>query len=150
MGAYGEHVALPASLTIVEKPSKMSFVEAAAVPLGGLNALHFMRLARIGAGTTVLINGAGGSIGAHAVQIARAMGAEVTGVDSGIKADFVRRLGADHFIDYTQERFTASGRRYDVLFDMVPHGSYAARIGAIVLDLDAEPSRATRRGEERR
>jgi NADPH:quinone reductase-like Zn-dependent oxidoreductase len=74
LGAYGEYVALPAAYTIVAKPSNMSFEEAAAVPLGGLNALHFMRHARIQRGEKVLINGAGGSIGAHAVQIAKSMG----------------------------------------------------------------------------
>lgn len=73
LGAYGEYVALPASYTIVAKPNNMSFAEAAAVPLGGLNALHFMRRAEIRAGEKVLINGAGGSIGAHAVQVAKSM-----------------------------------------------------------------------------
>ncbi len=128
LGAYGEYVALPASYAIVAKPSNMTFAEAAAVPMGGLNALHFMRLARIRAGEQVLINGAGGSIGAHAVQIAKAMGAVVTGVDAGFKADFIRRLGADHVIDYQAEDFTAAGRLYDVVFDMVPVSSYAGCI----------------------
>jgi NADPH:quinone reductase-like Zn-dependent oxidoreductase len=131
LGAYGEYVALPASYTIVAKPSNMSFSDAAAVPLGGLNALHFMRLARIQARDKVLINGAGGSIGAHAVQIAKSMGAEVTAVDSTIKEDLLRRIGADHFIDYTKENFTAMGRTYDVIFDMVAGSSYAASIRAL-------------------
>ena len=131
LGVYGEYVALPASYTIVAKPENMSFAEAAAVPLGGLNALHFMRQAKIRAGERVLINGAGGSIGAHAVQIAKAMGAEVLAVDSSIKQDFLLRLGADHFFDYTQEDFTADGRTYDVIFDMVPGSSYAACINAL-------------------
>ena len=131
LGAYGEYVALPASYTMTAKPTNMSFTEASAVPLGGLNALHFMRLANIQAGETVLINGAGGSIGAHAVQIAKSMGAEVTAVDSPIKEAFLHRMGADHFIDYTQEEFSATGRRYDVIFDMVPGSSYAACIKAL-------------------
>ncbi len=131
LGAYGEYVALPASYTIVAKPSNMSFADAAEVPLGGLNALHFMRLARIQARDKVLINGAGGSIGAHAVQIAKSMGAEVTAVDSTIKEDLLRRIGADHFIDYTKENFTAMGRTYDVIFDMVAGSSYAASISAL-------------------
>ncbi len=100
LGAYGEYVALPEGYTIVGKPRNMSFAEAAAVPLGGLNALHFMRRAEIQAGEKVLINGAGGSIGAYAVQIAKSMGAEVTAVDSTIKEEMLRRIGADHFIDY--------------------------------------------------
>ena len=131
LGAYGEYVALPASYTIVAKPGNMSFEEAAAVPLGGLNALHFMRRAKIQAGEKVLINGAGGSIGAHGVQIAKSMGAEVTAVDTTIKEEFVRRIGADHFIDYTKTDFAASGRTYDVIFDMVPGSSYTACIKAL-------------------
>jgi len=131
LGAYGEYIALPASYTIVAKPGNMTFADAAAVPLGGLNALHFMRLARIQPGDKVLINGAGGSIGAHAVQIAKSMGAEVTAVDSTIKEDLLRRIGADHFIDYTKEIFTAMDRTYDVIFDMVAGSSYAANIRAL-------------------
>ncbi len=131
LGAYGEYIALPANYTIVPKPDNMSFAEAAAVPLGGLNALHFMRRARIRTGEKVLINGAGGSIGAHAVQIARSMGAEVTAVDSAIKEDLLRRIGADHFIDYTKETFSASGQTYDVIFDMVPGSSYTLCINAL-------------------
>ena len=131
MGAYGEYLALPESACIVRKPDTMSHAEAAAVPLGGLNAIHFMRKARIQAGEAVLINGAGGSIGAHAVQIARSMGAEVTGVDSTIKQDFLHRLGADHCIDYTQQDFTDGERHYDVIFDMVPRSSYAACIRSL-------------------
>ncbi len=131
LGAYGEYVALPASYTIVAKPGNMSFEDAAAVPLGGLNALHFMRLARIQARDKVLINGAGGSIGAHGIQIAKSMGAEVTAVDSTIKEDLLRRLGADHFIDYTKENFAAMGRTYDVIFDMVAGSPYAASIRAL-------------------
>lgn len=131
LGAYGEYVALPASYTIVAKPNNMSFAEAAAVPLGGLNALHFMRRAEIRAGEKVLINGAGGSIGAHAVQIAKSMDAEVFAVDSAIKNDFLFRIGADHFIDYTKEDFSAGGRKYDVIFDMVPGSSYSACLNAL-------------------
>ncbi len=131
LGAYGEYVALPASYAIVDKPINMSFEEAAAVPLGGLNALHFMRLAKIQPGDKVLINGAGGSIGAHGVQIAKSMGAEVTVVDNTIKEDLLRRLGASHFVDYTKENFAAMGRTYDVVFDMVAGSSYADCIRAL-------------------
>ncbi len=130
-GAYGEYVALPARYTIVAKPDNMSFAEAAAVPLGGLNALHFMRRANIRAGEHVLINGAGGSIGAHAVQIAKSMGAEVTAVDSTPKEGLVRRMGADHFVDYPKQDFAGSGQTYDVVFDMVPGSSYTACLQAL-------------------
>jgi NADPH:quinone reductase-like Zn-dependent oxidoreductase len=131
LGAYAEYVVLPESYTIVGKPANMSFAEAAAVPLGGLNALHFMRLAAIEPGTSLLINGAGGSIGTHAVQIARRMGATVTCVDKAIKAPILERLGANEFIDYTRQDFRVSGRRWDVIFDMVPRGSYAGCIRAL-------------------
>lgn len=131
LGAYGEHLVLPTTCTIVTKPSNMSFEEACAVPLGGLNALHFLRRAKIQPGEKVLINGAGGSIGAHGVQIAKCMGAEVTAVDSTIKEAMLRRIGADHFIDYTREHFAASGATYDVIFDMVAGSSYTACIKAL-------------------
>jgi NADPH:quinone reductase-like Zn-dependent oxidoreductase len=131
MGAYGAFVCLPASYTIVPKPSNMSYEEAAAVPLGGLNALHFMRRAKIQDGESVLVNGAGGSIGTFAVQIAKAMGAEVTAVDSTIKEEMLRRIGADHFYDYTKEDFTRSGRTYDVIFDMVASSSYSGCVESL-------------------
>ena len=124
-GAYGEYLCLPASYTLVKKPSNMSYEEAAAVPLGGLNALHFMRNASIKEGETVLINGAGGSIGTFAIQIAKDMGAEVTAVDSSIKEAMLRQLGVDHFIDYTQENVTKQGKTYDVIFNMVANSRYA-------------------------
>lgn len=131
LGAYGEFVALPATYTIVAKPRNMNFAASAAVPLGGLNALHFMQLAGVQAGDKVLINGAGGSIGAHAIQIAKSMGAEVTAVDSAIKEDLVRRMGADHFVDYTKETFATAGHMYDVILDMVPGSSFRACIKAL-------------------
>ena len=125
MGAYGEYVAVPEDTSIVAKPANMSFEEAAAVPLGGLNALHFLRLVGVKRGESVLVNGAGGSIGLHGVQIAKAMGAEVTAVDKSEKEEIVRRMGADHFIDYTQQRFVDSGGTFDVVFDMVPSSSFS-------------------------
>ncbi|WP_188151889.1 NAD(P)-dependent alcohol dehydrogenase [Teredinibacter waterburyi] len=125
MGAYAEYICLPAHYTIVEKPRNISFEEAAAVPLGGLNALHFMRKANVRSGEKVLINGAGGSIGTFAVQIAKLMGAEVTAVDSPIKEDMLRSIGADHFIDYTKRDITYSGESYDVIFNMVAKSSYS-------------------------
>ena len=124
MGAYGEYLVVPESATVIRKPGNMSFADSSAVPLGGLNALHFLRLARIRPGESVLINGAGGSIGLHAVQIAKAMGAEVTAVDKPLKQALIERLGADHFIDYTTRSFADEERRYDVLFDMVPTSSF--------------------------
>ena len=131
MGAYGEYVALPERSVLAPKPKNMTFAEAAAVPLGGLNALHFMVLARIEHGERILVNGAGGSIGAHAVQIARSMGAEVTGVDHGIKEAFIRGLGASDFVDYATDDITASGRTFDVIFDMVAGSSYRGLVAML-------------------
>jgi NADPH:quinone reductase-like Zn-dependent oxidoreductase len=131
MGAYGEYMCLPASYTLVPKPYNVSFEEAAVVPLGGLNALHFFREANIQKGEKVLVNGAGGSIGTFGVQIAKAMGAEVTAVDSTIKEKMLRRIGADHFFDYTKEDFTKSRKTYDVIFDMVAKSSYSECVKAL-------------------
>ncbi len=131
LGAYGEYVCLPASYTIVAKPSNISFEEAAAIPMGGLNALHFMRKANIQSGEKVLVNGAGGSIGTYAVQIAKAMGAEVMAVDCTLKEEMLRRIGADHFVDCTKEDFAQSGRTYDVIFSMVARTSFAGCIKAL-------------------
>jgi NADPH:quinone reductase-like Zn-dependent oxidoreductase len=126
LGAYAQYLAVPEHFPLAAKPSDMSFIEAAAVPLGGFNALHFMDLGRIEPGASVLIIGAGGSIGTHAVQIAKARGATVTVVDRGSKEAALRGFGADHFIDYERETFTRSDAQYDVIFDMVPDTDYRA------------------------
>ena len=131
MGAHGEYVCLPDSYTLCAKPYNMSFEEAAAVPLGGLNALHFLSKANIQAGDKVLVNGAGGSIGTFGVQIAKSMGAEVTAVDTSIKEDMLRQIGADHFYDYRKEDFTKKGEAYDVIFSMVAHASFSKCIRAL-------------------
>jgi NADPH:quinone reductase-like Zn-dependent oxidoreductase len=130
-GAYGEYVALPATSTVVAMPGNMSFEEAAAVPLGGLNALHFMRRARIQPEEKILINGAGGSIGAHAVQIAKSMGAHVTAVDSAIKEGMLRRIGSDDFIDYATQGIASGGQTYDVVLDMVAGSSYSTCVNIL-------------------
>ncbi|MBW2714088.1 MAG: NAD(P)-dependent alcohol dehydrogenase [Deltaproteobacteria bacterium] len=131
MGAYAEYFCIADSCTMATMPVKLSFAEAASVPLGGLNALHFMRKADIQQGDEVLVNGAGGSIGAFAVQIAKSMGAEVTAVDSSIKEAMLRDIGADHFVDYTKEDFTKRGDTYDVIFSMVAQTSYSSCVRAL-------------------
>ena len=123
-GAYGEYVCLPDSYTIVNKPSNMNHEEAAAVPLGGLNALHFMRKANIKKGDTVLINGAGGSIGTFAIQIAKELGAEVTTVDSSIKETMLRQLMVVIGIS-PQENVAKQSKSYDVIFNMVANSRYS-------------------------
>src|ERR1051326_568697 len=118
-GTYAEKVCWPASSELAIRPANLSFEEAAALPYGGLLASYFLRRLEVGSGRRVLIYGASGAIGTSAVQLARHMGAEVTGVCSTANLDLVRSLGARAVIDYTQEDFTRRGDRYDVIFDAV-------------------------------
>lgn len=126
MGAYAEYVCLrPSEEAPLRKvPAGLSFDEAAAIPTGGLEALYFLQLANIRAGDSVLINGAGGSIGSFGVQLAKHYGAEVTAVDHGDKLEMLRSLGADHVVDYTREDFTRGGRTFDVIFDVIGKSTY--------------------------
>jgi NADPH:quinone reductase-like Zn-dependent oxidoreductase len=122
-GAFAEYVCVPES-ALALKPAGMSFEEAAAVPTAAVVALQHLRAKRpIQPGQKVLINGAGGSVGTFAVQIAKSFGAEVTGVDSTRKLDMMRSIGADHVIDYTQKDFTKNGQCYDLILDVVAHRS---------------------------
>jgi NADPH:quinone reductase-like Zn-dependent oxidoreductase len=109
---------------LVPKPAGLTFEQAAAVPTSALAALHGIRDAgKVRAGQRVLINGASGGVGTFAVQIAKALGAEVTGVCSTRNVDMVRSIGADHVVDYTQEDFTQGGPRYDLILDNVGNHS---------------------------
>jgi NADPH:quinone reductase-like Zn-dependent oxidoreductase len=101
------------------KPANMSFEEAATVPFGGRDALHFIRLGELQPGQKILINGAGGSIGVFAVQLAKLEGAEVAAVDRGEKLDMLRELGADEVIDFRKEDFSKRDQTYDLIFDVV-------------------------------
>jgi NADPH:quinone reductase-like Zn-dependent oxidoreductase len=123
LGACAEYACATES-ALVMKPANVTFEQAAAVPVAGLTALQGLRdKGEIRAGQKVLINGATGGVGTFAVQVAKALGADVTGVCSTRKVEMVRSLGADRVIDYTQEDFTQGSQRYDLIFDLVANHS---------------------------
>jgi NADPH:quinone reductase-like Zn-dependent oxidoreductase len=119
-GAFGEYLRVKAHRNVALKPPNISFEEAAAAPVAALTALQALRDAgKLKAGDRVLINGASGGVGTYAVQIAKALGAQVTGVSSGRNVELVRSLGADRVVDYTRENFTEGSHKYDLIVDNV-------------------------------
>ncbi|PCI34262.1 MAG: NAD(P)-dependent alcohol dehydrogenase [Alphaproteobacteria bacterium] len=130
-GAYADYICLPADGAIALKPANMSFAEAAAVPVSGNNALHFLRRAKIKPGEKVLIHAASGSIGTYAVQIAKYYGAEVTAVCGPTSLALITALGADKVIDYTTEDFTENGEKYDVIFDTIGRTAYGPSLQSL-------------------
>jgi NADPH:quinone reductase-like Zn-dependent oxidoreductase len=122
--AFAEYVAVPETAHIAHKPSTLTFAEASTLPQAAVIALQGTS-ERMESGDRVLINGAGGGTGAFAVQMAKDAGAEVTGVDNGLKQDFIRSLGADHVLDYTQTDYTKEGR-YNLILDLVGERSMFA------------------------
>ena len=133
-GGFAEYVCTHGK-TMAPKPASLTFEQAAAIPQAGVIALQGIReKGQVQPGQSVLINGAGGSAGSFAIQLARIHGAEVTGVDHTSKLDFMRSLGADHVVDYTQEDFTRSGQQYDLILDLIAHHSVFAYRRALKLN----------------
>jgi NADPH:quinone reductase-like Zn-dependent oxidoreductase len=126
-GAYADYVCAREDRSVVPKPANVTFEQAAAVPIAAITALQGLRdKGQLQTGQKVLINGASGGVGTFAVQIAKALGAEVTAVCSTRNVDAARALGADHVIDYTQEDFTRSDERYDLMLDVAGSRSWSA------------------------
>jgi NADPH:quinone reductase-like Zn-dependent oxidoreductase len=135
-GAFAEYVCVRESRAIVPKPANVTFEQAAAVPIAGVTALQALRdKGGLQPGQRVLVNGASGGVGTFTVQIAKALGAEVTGVCSPGNVELVRSLGADNVVDYTREDFTHDDRRYDLMVDVA--GSRSWRECVRVLEPDA-------------
>jgi NADPH:quinone reductase-like Zn-dependent oxidoreductase len=146
LGAYAEYTCMAENAALVMKPANLTFAEAAAIPFGATSALYFLRdVAKLQPGQKVLIIGASGCTGVYAVQLAKYIGAEATGVCSTANVGLVKFLGADRVIDYTREDFTQNGETYDVILDMVagkasfarykgslkPNGLYLAGAGGL-------------------
>jgi len=133
-GSFAEFAAAPES-KLAHKPSSLSFEQAAAMPISGLTALQGLTdVGRLQAGQRVLIIGASGGVGTYAVQIAKALGAEVTGVASTSKLDLVRSIGADHVVDYTREDFADTGKTYDLILDFAGNASLSRLRRALAAD----------------
>ncbi len=127
-GTYAQYVCWPEDGLLAPRPGNLTDEESAAIPYGGLLALHFLRKAGVRAGQRVLVFGASGAVGTSAVQLARHLGAEVTGVCSTANVDLVTSLGATGVVDYTREDFTDRAERYDLVFDAVGKRKSAAAL----------------------
>jgi NADPH:quinone reductase-like Zn-dependent oxidoreductase len=130
-GGHAEYARLSQDLAVTKMPYNVSFEEAAAIPFGGISALHFLENAGIKEGQKVLIYGASGSVGTAAIQIAKYFGAHVTAVCSSANVGLVKRLGADEVIDYMKDDFSKAGRIYDIIHDTVGKTHFARSMQAL-------------------
>ena len=131
LGCHAEYRCLPEGKGVTPKPGALTFDEAAAMSSGGTTALDFFRRARLQGGERVLVNGASGSVGTAAIQLARHFGAEVTGVCSTSNTELVKSLGAHHVIDYTRQDFATNGQTYDVIVDTVGTAPISRTMGSL-------------------
>jgi NADPH:quinone reductase-like Zn-dependent oxidoreductase len=138
-GAHAEYKCLPEDGAVVRKPQHLTYEEDATLPIGAQTALYFLKAANIQPGHKVLINGASGSVGTFAVQLAKSFSAEVTGVCSTSKLALVQSLGTDRVIDYTQEDFTNNGETYDIILDAVGKTTFAQCQGALIRAVPGRP-----------
>lgn len=145
-GSYAEYITMPADGVISTIPSNISYEEAAPTPVGAMAALHFLRQGGVEADKRVLINGASGSVGTFAVQIAKHLGANVTGVSGTSNIELVESLGADEVIDYKKTDFTESSATYDVIFDAVGKTS-AKKVRGVLADSGVFVTTQERRDE---
>lgn len=125
LGAYAEYIVLPADGAIAIKPAEISFEQAASLPVGSINAVYFLQSIKINHNQKILINGAGGSIGTLAIQIAKSQNAEVTAVDKNEKLQRLKEIGADRVIDYNSEDVTKINETFDVIFEVSGKLSYS-------------------------
>ena len=121
---HAEYICLKSDQAIAKIPKELTFDEAASIPVGGANALHFLHKTNLTEGQSLLVIGAGGSIGTYTVQLAKNLGAEVTAVDRAEKLDMLRSIGADDVVDYMTEDFSQRGRTYDAVIDIIAKDSF--------------------------
>ena len=145
-GSYADFIAIPASGLVATIPPRISYEEAAPVPVGAMAAMHFLREGGVGSEKRILINGASGSVGSFAVQIAKHLGAHVTAVSSTSNLELVESLGANEVIDYTKQDFTRVDQIYDLIFDAVGKTS-AKRVTGVLAEDGVFVTTQTRRNE---
>lgn len=134
MGTYAEYICIPEEPedgAIATKPNNMSMKEATTIPMGAIEALCFLRQCNIQRGQKVLINGAGGTIGPFAIQLAKYYGGEVTAIDSTEKLKLLQSFGADYVVDYTRNDFTKSGETYDIILDIVGRSKFSGSLSSL-------------------